>query len=189
MLVVRDDPVSVEAELAAGDIACPDCGTPLAPWGYSCEREVRTLDATRLLRPRRARCGRCDATHVLEPATTVAWHRDTAEVIGSAWLASVNGAGHRAIAAQLDRPESTVRRWLRDLARGAENLRVAATEWLYRLDPLASGPEPAGSGLADALEVVGLAVSAALRRFGPSSVSPWAVAVGMSGGLLAGPAP
>ena len=39
-------------------------------------------------------------------------------------LAKANGAGHRTIAAGLDRPASTVRRWLRG-ARGAH------AEWLY----------------------------------------------------------
>jgi len=40
-------------------------------------------------------------------------------------LAKANGAGHRTIAAGLDRPESTVRRWLRG-ARGAH------ADWLYQ---------------------------------------------------------
>ena len=40
-------------------------------------------------------------------------------------VAKANGAGHRTIAAGLDRPASTVRRWLR----GA---RAAHAQWLYQ---------------------------------------------------------
>jgi hypothetical protein len=38
---------------------------------------------------------------------------DSTEVIGNALVANVHRAGHRTIAAALDRPVSTVRRWLR----------------------------------------------------------------------------
>ncbi len=132
----------------------------------------------------RAACSTCAATHVLEPASTVARHRDTAEVIGAAWSAKVGGAGHRRIAVNLGRPVSTVRGWLRRLSARAETLRVAATSWVHDLDPNAGPINPAGSPLADALQAVGVAVAvaAAARRFGPRA--PWETAVAITGGLL-----
>ena len=50
---------------------------------------------------------------------------DTTEAVGNALVAKANGAGHRTIAANLDRPASTVRRWLRG-ARGAH------AQWSYQ---------------------------------------------------------
>lgn len=187
MLVVIDEPEAVEADLASRRLACPDCGGPLAPWGFASERELRTLNGTRRLRPRRCACSACVTTHVLEPASTVARHRDTAEVIGAAWSANVAGAGHRRIAAGLDRPASTVRGWLRRLGARAEPLRMAATGWLHALDASGGPVEPAGSPLADALEAVGVAAAAATRRLGQRPARDTVVAV--TGGLLACPAP
>lgn len=179
MLVVKD--------LAAGLVACPGCGGRLKRWGFASERKLRTLAGERRLRPRRTRCSSCRASHVLEPASTVVRHRDAAEVIGTAWLAKVAGAGHRAIAVQLDRPVSTVRRWLRRLAARAEALRTAATWWAHQLDTGTGPLNPAGSALADALEAVGVAVAAATRRLGPRP--PWEAANALTGGLIASPGP
>jgi hypothetical protein len=181
VLLVKDDAEAVEA--VAGRVACPDCGGRLARWGFGSERQLRTLGTVRRLRPRRTVCCCCGATHILEPASTLPRHRDTAEVVGAAWLAKVAGAGHRAIAEQLDRPVSTVRRWLRRLSAQADALRAAATRWVYELDPVAGATDPAGSPLADALEALGLAVAAAIRRLGPRP--PWDVAVVLTGGLRA----
>lgn len=150
VLLVEDDPKAVEADLAAGRVSCPDCGGRLARWGFAPERKLRTLGGVRHLRPRRAMCSSCRVTHVLEPASTLPRLRDTAEVVGWAWQAKVAGAGHRTIARRLDRPVSTVRRWLRRLRARAEELRVAATGRLHDLDPTAGPIEPAGSPRADA---------------------------------------
>jgi hypothetical protein len=54
----------VEADLAAGRLCCPGCGGPLARRGFAREREVRTLDGVRSLRPRRACCQRCESTQL-----------------------------------------------------------------------------------------------------------------------------
>lgn len=183
MLLVKDDPEAVEADLAAGRVGCPGCGGRLARWGFGSERELRTLGGVRRLRPRRARCSSCRATHVLEPASTVPRLRDTAEVVGAAWRANVAGAGHRTIARRLGRPVSTVRRWLRRLRARAEALRMAATGRLHDFDPTAGPIEPSGSPLADALEAVGRAAAAVGRRLGPRP--PWEVAVALTGGLIA----
>ena len=110
----------LEEALAAGRVACPDCGQPLARWGYAREREVRMRHGGRLLRPRRAYCGPCGHTHVLLPAFCVPRRRDGAEVIVAALLDKAQGVGHRTIAARLDRAPGTVRGWLRAFARRAE---------------------------------------------------------------------
>lgn len=187
MLVVQEDPEVVEADLAAGRVACPGCGGRLARWGFGSERQLRSLSGVRRLRPRRAICSTCGTTHILEPAWTVPRLRDTAEVVGAAWQAKVAGAGHRQIAADLDRPASTVRRWLRRLAVRAEALRAVATGWLHQLDPTAGPLDPTGSPLADALEAIGRATAAASRRLGPRA--SWSTAVALTGGLVASAPP
>jgi hypothetical protein len=50
VLLVKDDPEAVEADLAAGRVSCPDCGGRLARWGFGSERQLRTLGGTRRLR-------------------------------------------------------------------------------------------------------------------------------------------
>jgi hypothetical protein len=85
----------IEADLAAGRLWCPGCDGPLRAWGHARERQIRTRHGTRSLRPRRACCGACDATHVLLPASLVPRRRDSAEVIGAALLANAHGDGHR----------------------------------------------------------------------------------------------
>ena len=108
------DPDRAETALAAGALACPGCTRPLRPWGHAHTRTVRDHGTTVLaLRPRRARCRTCRVTHVLLPAAATPRHADSTAVIGSALLASARGTGYRRIAAELDRPLSTVRRWVR----------------------------------------------------------------------------
>ena len=130
VLVVTDDQERVGAELAAGRAACPGCGGRLRPWGSGPRRVVRTSSGLEHVRARRAVCPACGVTHLLEPASTLPRMRDSAEVVGAAWQAKVDGAGYRSIAAKLGRPEPTVRRWLRRLASRAGALRAAATDWL-----------------------------------------------------------
>ena len=87
---------------------------------------MRGVGARRVTRtPRRARCGDCGRTQILLPTELTVRRADTTEAIGNALVAKANGAGHRTIAAGLDRPASTVRRWLRS-ARGAH------ADWLYQ---------------------------------------------------------
>jgi hypothetical protein len=86
---------------AAGAIACLSCGAALRPWGHARARRVRDLTTTALLRPRRARCSACRATHVLLSGTVLPRRADTTAVIGTALLAGARGAGHRQIAADL----------------------------------------------------------------------------------------
>jgi Domain of unknown function (DUF6431) len=162
-------PDRVETDLAAGAIACPGCGAALRPWGHARPRRVRDLTTTRQLRPRRARCSGCRATHVLLPGTVLPRRADTTAVIGTALLASARGAGHRQIAADLARPAVTVRRWLRAV-RGEhlEWLRVQAIERLARLDrDVISTLAPTGTRLGDALNALAAAALTQQTRLAP----------------------
>jgi hypothetical protein len=93
---------------------CPECGGVLTKWGRGRSRIVRgPATSTVTVQPARARCTVCAKTHVLLPAELQVRRADTTEVIGNALIHKVNGLGFRRIAARIDRPESTVRRWLR----------------------------------------------------------------------------
>ena len=132
MLTVNGDGDVVERQLAGGELACPSCGGVLGGWGNGARRRVRLpgrLEAGRdaWLVPRRSRCRECGATHVLLPAWCLSRRADAGAVIGSALEAAAAGAGHRAIAAGLGRPASTVRGWLRRFAARAEGVRALFT--------------------------------------------------------------
>lgn len=177
----------LECLLASGALSCPGCGGPLGPWGFARERVVRTLTASLLLRPRRARCRQCLSTHVLLDAACLPRRRDGAEVIGRALLEHAAGRGHRPIAAQLQRPAATVRGWLRAAKGQAQALRACATRWAWTLSPALGPIPPAGSALGDAVEAVAQAARAWVLRFGPSR-GAWELAgVMCGGGLLSGP--
>ena len=174
----------VEADLAAGRLCCPGCDRPLARWGFAREREVRTLDGVRSLRPRRAYCHACERTHVLLPAWSVPRRRDSAEVIGAALLANAQGDGHRRIAARLGRPPGTVRGWLRAFARRAATVGSCARRWAHAIDATALGDSsPAGSPLADAVEAIGALHRAWLVL--RTRLGPWELAVALTGLLHA----
>jgi hypothetical protein len=189
MLSIAVSPERVEADLAAGTLACPDCGGRLTPWGHARSRQVRMLDGVRSFTPRRACCRGCATTHVLCPSWSVPRRRDAAEVIGQALSDAARGEGHRPIAMRLGRPPATVRGWLRAARARAGILRASGTRWLYALDPEVAPVTPAGSELGDAIEAVVLAARALVLRFGQTSSSPWELAVSLTGGLLSGRPP
>jgi hypothetical protein len=145
------DPGQAETALTAGALACPGCTRPLRPWGHARTRTVRDHGPTVLaLRPRRARCRTCRVTHVLLPAAVTPRRADTTAVIGSALLASARGTGNRRVAVQLDRPLSTVRRWVRAVRDPdhVEWLRAQGVGWLALVDRDVLGglrPEAPGS--------------------------------------------
>ena len=115
------DADAVAADLAAGTLACPSCGTGrLAPWGYGRERPVRLRGGrTTRLRPRRARCRSCRRTRILLPSWCAPRRADGIEVIGTAAGLAMAGHGHRPVAAALGVPAGTA-------APPARQCRVAA---------------------------------------------------------------
>lgn len=186
MLTVSADEAAVERSLRAGELACP-CGGVLAPWGSARARWLRDLGSMLRVRPRRGRCQRCAATHVLLLVDALMRRADTGAVIGSALLGKAAGQGHRAIAGRLGRPPSTVRGWLRRFGERAESVRSAFTALAVTLVVDAVLPEAAGTVFADAVAAVGAAASAAARRFGVPIVSGWRLATAVSTGRLLAP--
>ena len=120
VLTVNGDRDAVERQLGNGELACPSCGGVLGRWGNAVTRPVRQLKGDdEVVTPRRSRCRGCRATHVLLPAQLLSRRADAGAVIGRALEEKAAGSGHRVIALALGRPPSTVRGWLRSLARGA----------------------------------------------------------------------
>lgn len=182
MLIVGIDVAAVETDLIAGRLACPRCGPGLRPWGYGVDREVRLRVGIERRRLRRSICRVCGATHVLVPEDTLLRRRDAGEVVGAALTAKARGDGHRRIAADLGRPPSTVRGWLRRFAAMAGALREHFTRWAHALDPAHDRRSSGGSVLFDAVEAIGVFGVVAVRRFGPRPA--WSLASVVTGGGL-----
>ena len=188
MLTVNGDRDVVERQLSAGQLCCPSCGGVLGGWGNAAERPVRVLDGDDvLLAPRRSRCRACGGTHVLLPAQFLSRRADAGAVIGRALEARAAGAGHRAVAVLLGRPPSTVRGWLRSLARGAGRVRERFTALAAGLVTDPPLPAPAGSPLADAVAAVAAAAAAAAMVPGVGGVPRWELAAAVTCGLLLAP--
>ena len=137
VLTVNGDRDAVERQLGNGELACPSCGGVLGRWGNAVTRPVRQLKGDdEVVTPRRSRCRGCRATHVLLPAQLLSRRADAGAVIGRALEEKAAGAGHRKIAGLLGRPESTVRGWLRALARGAGRVRSGSRRWRRRWWPI-----------------------------------------------------
>ena len=185
------DPGRVEGDLAAGIVACPGCPGVLRPWSWAAVRRVRQLDGVMLaVRPRRARCSSCHTTQVLLPAGCLPRLGDAADVVGAVLVAKACGRGSRSIAAQLHRPVSTVRRWLRRV-RGehVEWLRRRGVEQAYSLDPdVLTGLVAQANAVGDAVQAPAAAVVAYRRRCG-RPVQPWPLIVVFVQGRLLGPVP
>lgn len=194
-MIVVADLLQVEADLAAGRLACPDCSGRLRGWGHARTRSVRQRYGAALrVRPRRVRCPVCPRTRVLLPGICLPRRADATEVIGAALVAKANGHGHRRIAADLDRPVSTVRRWLRAAREDAhlERLRIRGTQTAVMVDidgAVVARIAPAGSQLGDALTALTAAVVAIRRRFPAFAASDWALIAVIAAGRLLAPAP
>src|SRR6266849_6827118 len=104
----------VESLLGDGLLSCPGCGGRLGGWGHAVRRRVFTAGRLPVsVRPRRARCPSCGATHVLLQAWLLARRCDGTAVIGDMLARAARGQGFRSIAAASGVPEDTVRDRLR----------------------------------------------------------------------------
>lgn len=182
MLIVENDPLRVEADLAAGTVGCPVCGVKLCRWGFARRRTLRGETGPVEVCPRRGRCCSCGKTQVLLPDVAVGRRVDAVAVIGRALRLAAGGAGHRRVAARVDRPVSTVRGWLRRFASVAVRVAAHFGAWAHRFDPNLGPLIPAGSPVADAVEAVGVAARAASLRLGPRPGWSWASV--LSAGML-----
>ena len=188
MLTVNGDSGVVERQLGDGELACPSCGGVLGGWGNGVTRRVRQLDGPdEIVTPRRSRCRGCRATHVLLPARLLSRRADAGAVIGRALEAKASGSGHRVVAGLLGRPESTVRGWLRALARNAVRVRERFTSLAASLVTDPPLPAPAGSPAADAVAAVAAAAAAAVLLPGVGAVARWELASAVTCGLLLAP--
>lgn len=177
--------------LAAGALDCPGCAAALRPWGWTTPRRVRDRDGQiRLVRLRRVRCRACAVSHVLLPAAWLPRRLDEVDLIGAALLGAACGAGHRPLAGRLNRPEGTVRGWLRAArARAgwlhAELASVGAQLPDHRLGTAVPPPTPLGQ----AVEAAGRVASAYQRHLGPGLLPAWQLLSQLTDGrLLAGAA-
>ena len=182
MKIVGTDAGEVERALVAGELACPDCGDRLRPWGSARWRVVRRPLAMERRRPRRGRCCGCATTHVLISADSLLRRRDLVEVIGAALVAKATGLGHRRAALAAGAPVSTVRGWLRRFAANAEAIRVWFTVLAHGLDPMLAPVGATPTPLGDAVEAIAVAARAASVRLAP--VRPWSFASSASRGRL-----
>ena len=164
----------------------------LCPFGTGRTRTVRGVGAdTVTVTPRRARCTDCSATQILLPTELMVRRADSTETIGNALVAEARGAGFRTIAANLGRPESTVRRWLRAV-------REPHAQWLYRRGvdqaaliyrELLVRPAPQRTTLGDALNLLAGAAVRFRDCFGCSDPVWSLIGFFAQGRLLAAPRP
>jgi autotransporter translocation and assembly factor TamB len=182
VVIVESDGEAVEESLVAGRLQCPACDGELRPWSWARPRTLRHRGEETRITVRRGRCRGCQKTHVLLPDACLLRRRDSVHSIGAALVAKVAGTATAAIARDLGVPLDTVRHWLRRLRARAEELRAALWARAHGLDPELAAVAPAGSALADVVEVLGIVMRAAARRFGPRP--GWAWASVLSGGLL-----
>jgi len=180
--MVEVDPVAVEADLVAGRLVCPDCGARLAPWGNGRDRELRSRAGDRLFRPRRSICAGCGATHVLLPDDSLCAGVTQWPTSAVRRPLTQPGRGTAGSPSTLAGSGARVRGWLRRFEVLAGRVREHFTRWAVALDPMLGPIRPAGSGFADAVEAVGVAAAAAVRRLGPCE--PWRFASAATGGRL-----
>ena len=90
--MVDPDAESVEADLRAGRIKCPGCGSGLRPWGHARMRRLRDHGRPLPMQPRRSICPPCanspgaQKTHVLLPKVALLRRADTVHTIGAALM-------------------------------------------------------------------------------------------------------
>ncbi len=181
--MVDPDDEAVEADLVGGRLRCVDCGGELRPWGHARRRSLRDRHRWLSIRPRRARCRSCRITHVLLPVVALLRRRDLASVIGEALAARhLESATIEALAEHAGVHPDTARGWLRRFKKRSEEIRGEFLALAHRLDPSLGPLEPRGSPQVDALEAIGVAGAASVRRLGPMAL--WHFVAGASGGRL-----
>jgi len=188
VLTVGNNLAGVEELLGNGRLSCPGCGGRLGGWGYAARRRVFSAGRVPVaVRPRRARCAGCGATHVLLPAWLLARRCDVAAVVGDMLARAALGQGFRGIAAATGVPEDTVRGRLRRFRASAGGVREFFTRLAGVLAPDPVPLDPAGSGLADAVVAVAAAAAAAAGRWPALTVSGWELAAAVTAGSLLSP--
>ncbi|HEY4852131.1 MAG TPA: DUF6431 domain-containing protein [Streptosporangiaceae bacterium] len=188
MLTVGNSAAGVESLLGDGLLSCPGCGGRLGGHGHAVRRRVFTAGRVPVaVRPRRARCSSCGATHVLLPAWLLARRCDGTAVIGDMLARAARGQGFRSIAAASGVPEDTVRDRLRRFRGSAGRVREFFTRLagVLAVDPVPL--DPAGSVAGDAVVAVGAAAAAAAVRWPALAVSAWELAAVVTMGSLLSP--
>ena len=188
MLTVGNSAAVVEELLGNGLLSCPGCGGRLGGHGHAVRRRVFAAGRFPVrVRPRRARCSWCGATHVLLPAWLLARRCDGTAVIGDMLARAARGQGFRSIAAASGVPEDTVRDRLRRFRSAAGGVREHFTRLagVLAADPVPL--DPAGSALGDAVVAVAAAGAAAAGRSPALAVSAWEVAAVVTMGSLLSP--
>jgi len=188
VLTVGDNMAGVEELLGKGLLSCPGCGGRLGGHGHAIRRRVFTAGRFPVaVRPRRARCACCGATHVLLPAWLLARRCDGTAVIGEMLARAARGQGFRSIAAASGVPPDTVRDRLRRFRSSAGRVRGFFTRLagVLAADPVPL--DPAGSGLGDAVVAVAAAGAAAAGRRPALTVSGWEIAAVVTAGSLLSP--
>jgi RNase P subunit RPR2 len=83
------DTTAARIALARRMLVCPACDQPLRPWGHARERTIRDQDgALPRVRPDRALCTGCGASHVVLDAGLLRRRSYAAGLIGQALVAS-----------------------------------------------------------------------------------------------------
>jgi hypothetical protein len=188
LLTVGNSAAGVESLLGDGLLSCPGCGGRLGGHGHAVRRRVFTAGRLAVaVRPRRARCSSCGATHVLLPAWLLSRRCDGAAVIGDMLARAARGQGFRSIAAASGVPEDTVRDRLRRFRGSAGRVREFFTRLAGALavDPVPL--DPAGSVAGDAVVAVAAAAAAAAGRWPALAVSAWELAAVVTMGSLLSP--
>jgi hypothetical protein len=173
---VRGDEASVERRLSEGRLRCA-CAGVLGPWGHARARVVRSVTGSMAVRPRRARCRACLATHVLLPASLFSRRAFAGVLMWGSVVARAAGVKIAAIAARIAVAASTVGSWLRRIAGRAGWWRQILMGLLAGLDASNRRLVPTGSPLADGLTVLD-AVLAVLRTRAAamSTLTAWELA-------------
>jgi Domain of unknown function (DUF6431) len=184
------DTAAASIALARRKLGCPDCGQPLRPWGHARERTVRDLDRTLVtVRPDRALCTGCEASHVVLDAGLLPRRAYAAGLIGQALATAALGSGHRPVARDLAVPAGTVRGWIRGARRSAVQLRITGIRTVAAFDQDALPAPVRPDELGCALEYLGAAATVIGRRFGLQHTSVWERINMLTGGRLLAMAP